>query len=211
MKPHNNNQYKTTETKVHVPLDVIAGSALIHRLTALWDLSTRLNILEMSGRSELGTVNAGNISGTWLTGGGGEGEGRCTEIHRNPNTNHSHVPWSPQSNATRWALQGTQHASLSLPWGQSNDKLPSHFPSTLGRTVTSRSKEISPWPLPWSLFLLGLLSQGTWPFSEEGSHLSHHVPGLRLWPQVFPNRNSVSAWEHLFPSQTQLLLQWDQF
>ena len=80
MKPHNNNQYKTTETKVHVPLDVIAGSALIHRLTALWDLSTRLNILEMSGRSELGTVNAGNISGTWLTGGGGEGEGGCTEI-----------------------------------------------------------------------------------------------------------------------------------
>ena len=92
MKPHNNSQYKTTETKAHVPLDVIVGSPLIHRLTALRDLTTRLNILETLGRSELGTVKAGNISGTWLTGGEGDGEGGCTEIHRDPNTNHGHVP-----------------------------------------------------------------------------------------------------------------------
>ena len=71
MKPNNNDQYKTTKTKTQVLLDGFAGSPLIHKQTALRDLTTRLNILERSGRSELGTVNAGNISGTWLTGGGG--------------------------------------------------------------------------------------------------------------------------------------------
>ena len=87
MKPNNNDQYKTTKTKTQVPLDGFSGSPLIHKPTALRDLTTRLNILERSGRSEPGTVNAGNISGTWLTGVGGGGSAQKSM----PDTNHGHM------------------------------------------------------------------------------------------------------------------------
>ena len=129
-------------------LEIISGSPPVHKQTALGECTTQLNILERLGRSDLGTVSAGSISA-------------AVHLDVSWGVHRVHIWHHPQSHALKTQVhrhhvgpQSAQLASLSLPWGQANDvKLPSYFPSTVGSILTSRSKEISLWPLPQSLLL----------------------------------------------------------
>lgn len=147
-----------------MPLDGIAGPPLIHKQTALRDLTTRLNIPERLGRSEPGTVNAGSISGTWLTGGGEGWRG-----HRNPCLIPATVTWPEDPNPTPRggpprAL--STHPSLYRRDSQMTLNFLPTFPAPRGPS-SHQEVEISPGPLPWSLLPPGLLPQRPGPSRRE--------------------------------------------